>query len=757
MRTKQEIGEAFAPREALKGARAFFLVGIGGAGMSALALMLRRRGFAVRGTDSSQSEATDALLREGIEVRIGHSGKDLRDGDAVVLSDAIALEGSPEVARTRQLGQPLFRRSQVLGWLLLGRKTIAVTGTHGKTTTTGMIGAALIAAGLDPLVVVGANVPEWGGPVVEGKGEWAVVEACEAYDSFHDLDPMLVVLTSLEADHLDYHKTYENLRESVLRFARSVPAEGALVFSMSDGGARDAGVAAGVRAVGYCGSDLPSALKLVLPGEHNRLNAAGALATAKLAGADAGRALEGIAAFKGAERRLQVLAEDLAGVTVVDDYAHHPTEIEASLKALRERYPGRRIVVAYQPHLYSRTAALIPEFAGALDGADLLLLTDIYPAREEPIPGISSARIAELCHTDVRYISSRHLLPKGAAQRAQLGDIVVGMGAGTIAEFAPAFIKLWSRRNDPSRRVRVAVVFGGDNAEREVSILSGRAIHRALLLKGYESRLVDISEMLLSSGDLTSLVGEDRPDVAFLAVHGPNAEDGAIQGLLELLHLPYTGSGVRESAVAMDKHLTKQILAAAGLPVPLGVLIRSPDEEIAITPPCIVKPNAQGSTVGLSFVREASELAGAVARAFRYDDEVVVEDWIEGMEVSVPVLGDRALPVVEIAPASGCYDFAAKYTPGATEEIIPARLEPAMTAKVQDYALRAHRALECDGATRTDFMVRVDEAFILELNTLPGMTGTSLLPSSARAAGISFEDLVDWMVRDALGRYAQKT
>jgi D-alanine--D-alanine ligase len=381
------------------------------------------------------------------------------------------------------------------------------------------------------------------------------------------------------------------------------------------------------------------------------------------------------------------------------------------------------------------------------------------------------------------------------------GDVVVGMGAGNIAEFAPALLKELARvgarlalpAHVGSSEVgkagfaptRVAVIYGGDSAEREVSLLSGREVHAALKGRGYDSKLVDISETLIKTGDLSHFTGDNRPDVAFFAVHGTNAEDGAIQGLFELLHIPYIGSGIQASALAMDKQLTKTRLKEKGIRVPEGVLVTSPDDAVSLKAPVIVKPNAQGSTVGLSFVERDEDVRAAVERALQYDSAALVEEWVVGTEISVPVLGDRVLPVVEIAPVGGKYDFASKYTPGATEEIVPARLPAGVLAEAQSIALRAHTALGCKGATRTDMIVRSlsplppspfsdlseepqslnrrengeggVEIFALEVNTLPGMTATSLLPNSARAAGIEFDELVQWLVEDALTRYAAKT
>lgn len=756
MRTRAEIASAFQPSAEIREDRPFYLVGIGGAGMSSLAIMLANRSLEVRGSDATASSVTDSLIQAGIPVDIGHFEASLREGDQVVLSDAISLD-SPEVVSARNLQCPIFRRSQLLGWLLHGKKLVAVTGTHGKTTTTGMIGAGLRSAGVDATLVVGAVVPEFGAAVIEGGSDIAVVEACEAYDSFHDLEPFVVVLTNLELDHVDFHGSWDRLLDSVCRFVARIPTDGALIYCATDSGACEVAARFSGTKVQYSLEDSGS-LDLNLTGPHNRTNAAGANAALRFLGVEGGEA--GIEAFRGAERRLQVIYDK--NLTVIDDYAHHPTEIRASIEALREAYPGRRLVIAYQPHLYSRTADLIEDFADALSLADFVVLTDIYAAREAPKPGVSSARIAELLTKPHRYVPQRHLLPRRVRAVSLPGDVVVGMGAGNISEFATEFVSELSRPTwqDAERgaKLRVAVAYGGDSAEREVSIHSGLAIAEALRARGHEPLLADLSDCLLAGRQLAWLSGPNRPDAVLLAVHGTNAEDGAIQGLMELLDLPYSGSGIQSSAISMDKGLTKEILASRGIRVPAGALAWSPLDDISSIPgPWVVKPNAQGSTVGLSFVESRDELPQAIEKALCYGPPALVEEWIRGMEVSVPVLGDRSLAPVEIVPTSGRYDFASKYTPGATEEIVPARLPSDVLEHLKDLALDCHRALKCTGATRVDIIVSgTGDAVVLEVNTLPGMTATSLLPNSARSMGISMEDLCHWMAVNAMRCHAQK-
>lgn len=751
MRTPQEIREAFAPRENLAEVAGFYLVGIGGAGMSGIARMLHHRGRPVRGCDAVLTPLTEQLVQQGIPVGEGEDPRDLPEAYALVLSDAIDLKTSPLVRAAQNRGQAMFRRSQVLGWLLQDKKVIAVTGTHGKSTTTGMIAAGLRAAGLDPTVVVGAEVPELGSAIVEGKGDWAVIEACEAYEAYRDLDAQVAVVTNLELDHVDFHENLDRLTDSMRSFLGRVPADGLVLLADEPGTIPLAeSLSAPVRRYGL--SDWDTQAEMSLPGAHNRLNAAGAWLACQVAGAEPQSAAEGIRNFSGVERRLQVLHD--GDITVIDDYAHHPTEIRASLQALRERYPGRRVVVVYQPHLYSRTAGLIPDFAEALSRADEVVLTDIYPARERPIPGVSSLRIVELVTSSVHYVPMRFALPRQVAMIAQPGDIVVGMGAGTISDFAPAFVAELQR---PSK-ARVAVICGGDSPEREVSLHSGQAVYDSLLRQGVRAEKVDIHALLAQGRPLTDFVSADRFDLAFLCVHGTHAEDGTLQGLLELLGVPYTGSGVLASALGISKAATKARLREAGLPVSEEFLLRRGQALSLEGLPCpaVVKPNTQGSTAGLRFVESRADLQTAIEYAFRFDAEVLVEPWLRGVETSTPVLGDRALPPVEIVPASGRYDFASKYEAGATEEICPARLPESVRQQLQDHALAAHRALGCQGLTRTDIFYCEGEFFILEVNTLPGMTPTSLAPRSAQEAGMDFDALVRAIAEEACERHGTR-
>lgn len=330
------------------------------------------------------------------------------------------------------------------------------------------------------------------------------------------------------------------------------------------------------------------------------------------------------------------------------------------------------------------------------------------------------------------------------------------------------------------KRIRVAVLMGGVSSEREVSLKTGRMICEALDKSKYEvvpmvvgRRPESLPERAYCTGlknappvecvraqakDMMPLVTDGKwPDVVFIALHGRYGEDGTVQGMLDLFGIRYTGSGVLASALAMNKAISKKLMLAEGIRTPPFVLVKSAEDAVAraseLPLPIVVKPNREGSTIGITIVRSPDQLPDAVQEAFRYDDEVLLERFIEGTEITAALLGNdnpEVLPLVEIVPKSGFYDYESKYTPGATDEIVPARIPEARAMEAREVALKVHKLLGCRGMSRVDMICTEDAVWVLELNTIPGMTETSLLPRAAAAAGISFPELVDRLVQLAL-------
>ncbi|MEI6205493.1 MAG: D-alanine--D-alanine ligase [Desulfuromonadales bacterium] len=296
---------------------------------------------------------------------------------------------------------------------------------------------------------------------------------------------------------------------------------------------------------------------------------------------------------------------------------------------------------------------------------------------------------------------------------------------------------------------KTAVLMGGLSAEREVSLKSGAAVHQALLAKGYNSVAIDVGR------DLAEVLKRDGIETAFIALHGRYGEDGCVQGLLELMQIPYTGSGVLASALAMHKLYSKQAFAASGiLTAPFSCFRRGESVCLPALPfglPLVVKPVQEGSSVGVSIVREENQLAAALEMAFLHDDEILVEQYIKGQEIQVGILDDCPIGAIEIVPKKEFYDFEAKYTDGMAEHFFPARLEHTLYEKAQSIALAAHRALGCKSYSRVDLLVTgAGDCYVLEVNTLPGMTSLSLLPEiAAKGAGLPFEELVSRIIESA--------
>lgn len=456
----------------MSGKRVHF-AGIGGIGMSAIAQALHHRGWQVTGCDLKPSALTEKLQAQGIRVWKGHDPAHVHGCDVFVYTAAIH-DNHPELQAARLAGVQVLRRSQALQLLLEGHRGIAITGTHGKTTTTAMVAAILESAGADPQVLVGGEVPGYGGNVRLGKGKYVVVEACEAYDSFLDLHPFAAIVTNVEAEHLDYYGTEERMLQSYRRFVSQVHPHGIVVTWADDARSLSICEQARARVVTFGRSERAdyrvisgddplefvllargSALgriRLRLPGAHQHLNAAAAASLALELGIPFQTVAGALGGFGGVQRRLEFVGS-AAGVRIYDDYGHHPTEIRATLETLRSVEPGR-LTVAFQPHLYSRTRDFFPQFVEVLgEGCDRLVLVEIYPAREEPIPGISSARLAE--EIQRRYPHLLVVLAKTPEQAAeelhrlvQPGDVVLTLGAGELDRTARMLLHLLQEGKD---------------------------------------------------------------------------------------------------------------------------------------------------------------------------------------------------------------------------------------------------------------------------------------------------------------------
>ena len=434
------------------------LVGIGGIGLSAIARVLAQRGHRVSGSDMGASALTDALVAEGIEVFIGHAPEQVDGADLVLISSAVPAS-NPEIRAARARNIPIVERQQFFPQLLEGYHCLAVAGTHGKTTTTGMVAHILESAGYDPSFIVGGILAGWGTNARAGASRWFVIEADEYGRMFHGLTPKVAVITAIEMDHPDCFADLDEMREAYSQFVRCIEPEGRLIVCsdgdhvrgllaemtvelpnvVTYGQHEDAdyvvsevqpNAGGGVDMVVTHGGRVWSQGTLGLPGAHNALNATAAMLVAQACGISPEQSAVALRSFAGVLRRFECKGE-VDGITVIDDYAHHPSEIAATLAAARGRYGSRRIWAVLQPHTYSRIETLLDQFAGCMDDADQVIVTDIYAARAKERPTIDAHRLVmALAHRSARHIGSLEQVQTHLLDTLQAGDVLITLGAG---------------------------------------------------------------------------------------------------------------------------------------------------------------------------------------------------------------------------------------------------------------------------------------------------------------------------------------
>ena len=444
-------------------------IGIAGAGMSGLARIALSHGLSISGSDSKDSSVVLALRALGAEVHIGHDAIHLDGADIVVFSNAISAS-NPEIKRSQELGVPLLTRAQALAILMSASKSIAVAGTHGKTTTSSMLTVALQACGIDPSFAIGGTLTASGSNAHRGTGDYFVAEADESDGSFLEYRPFSAIVTNVEHDHVDFFATKESVMNIFTEFAQSISPQGFFIYCKDDAGAVEIAATEFLATKVSYGQDegadllidsiklLPGGstaralwkgravgtIELQVPGHHNLLNAAAALAMGLSIGQPAAALLEGLASFQGAGRRFELKAS-VAGIRVIDDYGHHPTEIDVTLTAAR-RYAGDgRVLVIFQPHRYSRTQAFLDQFASSLDLADLTILLEIYPASEKPIAGVSASLIAQKMERG-RFIPNFLEASEEIISMAKPGDVILTLGAGDVNSLAPIIVQGLERR-----------------------------------------------------------------------------------------------------------------------------------------------------------------------------------------------------------------------------------------------------------------------------------------------------------------------
>ncbi len=436
-------------------------IGIGGIGMCGLAELLHNMGAQVTGSDPAENAQTARLHELGICIAREHSAANLIESEVVVYSSAVR-ESNVEYREARRRKIPLIRRAEALAEIMHLKRGVAIAGTHGKTTTTSLTSAIFLAAGLDPTIIVGGRLEMIKSTAQLGKGDWLVAEADESDGSFTRLSPEIVIITNIDSDHLDYYKTFANLRAAFVDFASRIPFYGVAIVCGDDPVLKEMFAEFGKRWISYgCGADndyvlqregtrwqvgfegqVLGEIKPAMPGTHNALNSLAAILAGMQAGVGFATAALAISQFNGVDRRFQHKAS-IRGIDFYDDYGHHPTEVRAVLSGFKEKFPARRLVVVFQPHRFSRTQLLWDDFLQCFDHADVLFMIDVYPAGEAALKDITSENlVAQMQHRQV-FLLARQADPQLSQVKSllQAGDILLTLGAGDISKLGDQMIE----------------------------------------------------------------------------------------------------------------------------------------------------------------------------------------------------------------------------------------------------------------------------------------------------------------------------
>jgi UDP-N-acetylmuramate--alanine ligase len=782
----------------------FHMIGIGGIGMSALARVLLQQGYVVRGTDSSPSYLLEDLVQEGAQVWIGHQ-EDLVSEGTVVYSSAIQGTNQ-ELQRAKQKGLKLLHRSDLLHSLMQGKRSLQVTGTHGKTTTSSLLSSVLIRAGFDPSFVVGGIVQSLKTNGAHGQGPYFVAESDESDGSFLKTPSFGAIVTNCENDHLDYWKTSESLIQAFQEFFSNVTHPDHLFWcgddpilrsiqkkssgfsygfsshvdlQISDFRANGQGICFDIAFQGKVYPDI----ELSLLGRHNALNGAAVFGLCLTLQVPETIIRQAFKEFLGVKRRLEKKGES-HGVICFDDYGHHPTEIQATLKALRGFIGEKRMVVLFQPHRFSRTLHLWDDFLTSFQEADLLCMTDIYSAGEAPIAGISSEKmgvaIREKTGQETIVCSKENVVEKVSSLLRPF-DVLLTIGAGSVTSLGIPILEMYEKI---APQYKVGFLFGGASSEHCVSLMSAREIFNSLdkafyqiqmiyiTTDGFWHRIDSIDEPLpekRSSSRISPEIVEElsRCDVVIPVLHGPQGEDGMTQAFLKTLGVPYVGCSYTSGALCMNKVWTKQIAVAHQIPVVPYVEIsrldyeKNPNQLLdlildKLTFPVWVKPNHLGSSFGVSRAVDCEQVLQSANKAFALDDYILVEQEVRGREIEFALIGNQIIRIAEpcvVLSQGSFYGYDEKYGSNGFQMEIPAKISPLQKKKGLELAQKMYLAARCTGLARIDFFLDEQGCFWMnEINPFPGFTKNSAYPAMWEKSGVNRRDLMNELVVLAFAR-----
>lgn len=774
----------------------YHFIGIGGIGMSGLARIVLSRKGVVTGSDIGSNAVIEALIKTGATVHIGHSKEYIKPEMTVVYSTDIKKD-NPEYQAALDLKCHLMHRSELLQKLMQNQHSLAVAGSHGKTTTSSLLTWVLKNANKDPSYAIGGVIPQLKSNAEHGHGPHFVAEACESDGTFSNYKPYGAIITNVDLDHMDYYLTAEALEKAFINFISNVSLPQHLFWCGDDErlqkfGCRGISYGFGEQCqlqasrfsqdqwtscfdVKFNGKEYKN-VSVALTGKHNALNALAVFGMAVSLGVDEDLIRDGLMSFRGVLRRCEKKGE-VQGVLFLDDYGHHPTEIKATLKAIRSAVGERRLIVIYQPHRYSRAKDCMGLYGSVFNEADLVFINDIYSAREQPITGVTHEKILEEVQHDLKdrcqYVGISEVTAK-LVDLLRPHDVVLTLGAGDVTKICPEIISLLSLKSIP--RLKVGVICGGASVEHEISVNSAAHIFASLnptyydVEKFYISRKGEWqnnSSLFATPSASTNKIPVEvfaklmECEILFPVLHGTYGEDGTIQGFFEMISKAYVGCDYRSAAICMDKIVTKKLFLNADIATSPFVGFdyydwkmdqKNIEEQIdhQLRYPLFVKPSHLGSSVGVHKVLNKEQLIDAVEDAFRFDTSLLVENGIVGQEVEFAVLGNEKITVFppgEICTNGDVYDYERKYGENSMKVLSKISLPQPLLDEGMALAERAYKATNCIGMARIDmFLDKEGKYWLNEINPIPGFTEKSLYPQMCAANGLDNYSLIDRLI-----------
>ncbi len=774
----------------------YHLIGIGGIGMSGLAQILLQKGHRVSGSDLNSTPMTESLQKNGAKIFRGHNKANISPSATIVFSSDIPHDNE-EMKEAQRLGCTMLHRSELLSSLACSYKTVAIAGTHGKTTTSALMVHVLQNSGIDPKFAIGGTLANSQQNASFSNGDVFVIEADESDKTHLNYEYDIACITNIDTDHLAFYGSWDALVDSFLSFSQKQKQDGALFICIDDDVIRDLKIQgttygfsekASLKGVNlrqngwgivfdieyhnttYCDVEVP------LLGKHNALNALCVFGMCMQLGISPDKIISGLKTFLGVKRRMDLLC-NVMEVRIFDDYGHHPTEIATTLQGLRKAVGERKIIAVFQPHRFSRMKHILHEFTDCFDSADHLIVSEIYGGGEKEVEGLTSSTIYDHIakHTKIshQFLEKSSLVEKLHSMLRPF-DVVIFFGAGDSTKLSYALSKTLQEKK--LSKIRLGVFYGGMSCENEVSILSYQAMKDHFNEELYEVFPCEITQdgfwkkeadhSIQNKRIPESLFSElSTLEVAFPLFHGPNTEDGMMTAFFDVLGLATIGSDHKTSSFCMDKILSKDIAKSHGIAILPCISFDDAtwneekknilsEIEQTLSFPLFVKPSHLGSSIGITKVTQRKELVDAIEYAFMYDSSLSVEQGIDGVrEIEVSILGTDCIEITdpsEVLMDGEFYDYEWKYFNSNLKVAPIATLEKKAKDELIDAAKKLYRVFGCQGLCRIDFFIDpANRIWFNELNPMPGLTKSSMFPIAWESRKVSRSEIINRLVISA--------